>query len=156
MIQLEDIKYRIDQVYNDRGATCLVYIDARRARDELTNLFGRNNWQFRYTVNDDKSVHGVLMIKEGEEWLHYEDVGYCDNDYTKQPLKDAVSDATKRCAVQVGVGDFLYDAPFLWIKWEGLKVVNGKVKGVNDDYDKIIRGNIEKWYNSLQLEKIEE
>lgn len=190
MIKVEDIQYRIDRVVDNKvidnkGATLLVYIDARTARKELNEKFGFGNWQFSYTVNEDKSVHGVLKVHQRKSmlaimnedkkagrisepewdrmyeklfgidgWLEFHDVGYCSNSYSNEPLKDAVSDATKRCAVQVGIGAFLYDAPFLWATWDQLKINSkGKPTGLTDDGDKIIRGRIESWYKNLFPDK---
>lgn len=150
MIKREEIKYRIGTYFDNRGASILIYIDSRAARRELNLKFGFGNWQFTYSLNPDNSVHGALLIKQKDEWLKFEDVGYCTNSNSEEPLKDAVSDALKRCAVQVGVAEELYDAPFLWVPEEGLKKSNGKVKGILDDQKKIIEGNITKWYDSIR------
>lgn len=150
MIKLEDIKFKIGSTFDKSGAILLVYIDARTARRELNERFGFGNWQFGYSVNDDKSVHGVLKIRQEKEWLSFEDVGYCGNNYSKEPLKDAVSDATKRCCVQVGIGEILYDAPFLWADWGMLKIgKDGKAKKLLSDAEKIIQGKVNEWYNKL-------
>ena len=62
-----------------------------------------------------------IVIALGEDWCHgrltfndrtFENVGYAENadmDWKKEALKDAVSDAFKRCAALAGVARYLYD-----------------------------------------------
>jgi hypothetical protein len=147
MIKLEDIQYRIGSK-NAKGVTYLVYIDARTARKELDRRYGQGYWQFECTLGKD-AVHGTLKVynKELGEWVTYQDVGYNDN--TDEPLKGGVSDALKRCAVHVGIGAFLYDAPFLWVPIDGL---NGN--RLNPDAEKILQGKIANWYNDLFPNKL--
>lgn len=62
------------------------------------------------------------IIQLGPDWCHgrltlgdsrgFENIGYAENadaDWKKEPLKDAVSDALKRCAALAGVARYLYD-----------------------------------------------
>ena len=61
------------------------------------------------------------VIQLGEDWCwgrliidgrKFENVGYAENAemaWKKEPLKDAVSDALKRCAALAGVARYLYD-----------------------------------------------
>jgi hypothetical protein len=152
MIKREEIKYRVDRVKQDKYVTLLIYIDARAARRELNEKFGFGNWQFSYTVNEDKSVHGVLRVRQETDWLVFEDVGYCSNAFTKEPLKDAVSDATKRCAVQVGIGEELYDAPNLKVYWENLDAY-GKQVYLKDHAKRDIESQIDAWYKGEDVSK---
>jgi hypothetical protein len=171
MIQLKDIKFRVGSTgKNERTggnyATCLIYIDARTAMDELDSLYGKGFWSFKWEwVQESKwAVKGTLKVhnKELNEWVEYQDVGYPQQSkregWSKETnsfedmdvsdsewLKDAVSDALKRCSVQVGIGRELYDAPFLYT--EEVKVsAKGKVYGLNDMGKQMIQGNINKWY----------
>lgn len=154
MIRLSDIKYRVSRA-NERGAQCLVYIDARTAFDELDEKYGVGNWRFTYGKVEGEmwAIHGYLEVRLDKEWIMHEDVGY-PNDFktTRKPsetqwMKDAVSDAVKRCAVQVGIGRFLYDAPFLFtreVEAHGKKWILTKMG------KKEIQGRINDWYKKIQ------
>lgn len=165
MIKKEEIKYRIGQTSKpDAGkkwAMVLVYIDARTCQEELDEKFGDMNWQFTWTTTagHDYAVHGELRVKaEDGAWLSREDVGYPQemkmkgNVNDSEALKDAVSDALKRCAVQFGIGRFLYDAPTLFT-YEVETYSNGKVKKISKEGEKEIEQKIEKWYLSLENQK---
>lgn len=71
---------------------------------------------------DDAAPGWSFEIRQlGEDWCWgkltidgrtYENVGYAENAeaaWKKEPLKDAVSDALKRCAALAGVARYLYD-----------------------------------------------
>lgn len=163
MIKREDIKYRIGTTSkpgaSKKWATVLVYIDARTAQEELDEKFGSENWQYTWssTPGHDFAIHGELRVKtEDGTWISREDVGYPQANKMKKKvdetevLKDAVSDAQKRCAVQFGIGRFLYDAPNLWTQ-----AVVTDAKGYVRKLDKLgeqeIEGRIDKWY--AQIEK---
>lgn len=171
MINRGSIKYRVG-TFKDTGkkqfATFLIYIDARTAEDELDKEFKMFNWQFRWEqVEGQKwAVKGFLKVRQGTdaEWITREDVGYPQEMKRKKGiddsewLKDAVSDALKRCAVQFGIGRELYSAPFLYT--EEVNCYQGKdgksrlnsYKPLTDMGKKMIEGNIDKWYNNLTKE----
>lgn len=65
-------------------------------------------WSFSIMAVGADWAHGRLTIGD----RHYENVGYGENaaaDWKKEVLKDAVSDAFKRCAALAGVARYLYD-----------------------------------------------
>jgi hypothetical protein len=65
-------------------------------------------WSFAVIQIGPDWVHGRLTIGE----RHYENIGYAENaeaNWKKEPLKDAASDAFKRCAALAGVARYLYD-----------------------------------------------
>lgn len=173
MIKLSDIKYRVGSTGKTRDggdfATFLIYIDARTAMDELDAKFGELNWQFKWEKDPAATwaIRGILKVwsKSQSEWVEFHDVGYPEatkterwdtntSEYKKLTTddsewqKDAISDAMKRCAVQVGIGRELYRAPFLYTE-EVKKNKYGKVTGVNEIGKKLIEANIAKWYEDL-------
>ncbi len=96
------------------------YIDARAVQHRLNTVLGVDGWNFTYKESEkDNSVHGRLEVRVGKEIVVREDVGYPNSEDKQEMLKDAVSDALKRCAVHFGVGHFLYALPMLWINWNG-------------------------------------
>jgi hypothetical protein len=172
-ISLERIQYRVGQTYYEadrkklKGVSFLVYIDARTAQEQLDEKFGPENWKFKWEkVEDNKwAVKGILTVKMGDEWITREDVGYpqenkknekdIDNALDKTEwLKDAVSDSLKRCAVQFGVGRFLYDAPFLYAKREDIEVslYNDveRFRKLTTEGEIRIKADIKKWYEGLK------
>lgn len=175
MIKLNDIKFRIGSTGKNKDgipfATCLIYIDARTAYDELDARYGNLNWQYTWELVEGQkwAIRGILKINNypNKEWIMFSDVGY-PNESKKQSwdknqyiensvddtewLKDAVSDALKRCAVQVGIGRELYDAPFLYS--EEVKVgSNGKIYGLTENGKRMIQAQIDKWYLSINTVK---
>lgn len=165
MIKREDIQYRVGQVFKNKkdgsvsGANFLVYIDARTAFRELDEVFPKS-WSFDWEyIQGETGVKGKLTV----EGRLYADVGYPNESKVTlegsgkgEWLKDAVSDSVKRCAIQVGIGRELYDAPFLYANDFELNLVNGKVSGykpLTDMGEKKIVGEIDKWYLKVNPKK---
>lgn len=162
-ISLEEIKFRIGSSgeYKDRSgksrmyASALVYIDVRTVNRELRNKFGESGHEFEWKVVEGHkfAVHGVLSIRTEGQWIVYEDVGYPQSWKMTQGvdetecLKDAVSDAKKRCAVHVGIGEFLYEAPDLFTNnSDHLKIRNGRIKDFSQKGKNYMQEKIDKWY----------
>ena len=65
-------------------------------------------WSFTIRQLGDDWCWGTLAV----DGRVFENIGYAENadmDWKKEPLKDAVSDALKRCAALAGVARYLYD-----------------------------------------------
>jgi len=94
-----------------RGGKQFSYIDARVVARRLTEVLGLTGWDFQATVadTDRQVVHGRLTVRLDGQAIVREDFGYPNTpDSDEEPLKSAASDALKRCAVQLGVGAYLY------------------------------------------------
>lgn len=84
----------------------VAYLDARAVQDRLDAVCGPLGWAFDWApvaTNDRGEVvtaKGTLTIAGAS---------------TFEPSKGAVSDALKRCAVQWGIGRYLYELPAVWI-----------------------------------------
>lgn len=163
MIQRKNISFRVGSsgvTTKGAWAMALVYIDARTCQDELDELFGKDGWEYSWgeVMGHEFAVHGTLRCKMGDKWVIREDVGYPQelkmskgvND--SEALKDAVSDALKRCAVQFGVGRFLYDAPKLF-SYDVRVDKGGKVKGFTPEGEKEISEQIDQWYANLNIQE---
>jgi len=174
MIKAEEISARVGNTFYERdqkklkGASMLVYIDARTCDRELDEIFG-GLWKFEWTATKGWGVKGRLEVfnKELKEWLFREDVGYPqDTKMSKAKvedewLKDAVSDARKRCAVQFGVGSFLYEAPFFYLEagmFDLKKGNDGKeyIKRITDEGQRMITARIKEWMEKLNAQKKKE
>lgn len=167
MIKREDIKYRVgSQTYEwengkktniIKGATFLIYIDARVAFVELDKA-GKWSFDWQY-IQGETGVKGTLEI-DGRK---FSDVGYPnqskidgEGDGRGEWLKDAVSDSVKRCAVQYGIGRELYSAPLLYTTELNLSADRTRIspyEPLTDMGIKMIEGNIDKWYAKLMPDK---
>ena len=100
-----------DEVKQRQGRAGMTfdYIDARTAMQRLDDTLGLSGWEFHIkTVIGGDKVVGSLTVHTPDGSRTHEDVGYPNGDQDEEPLKSAVSDALKRCAVHVGVGRHLY------------------------------------------------
>lgn len=162
MIKREDIKYRVGTSGNTaKGpwAMALVYIDARTAHEELDGKYGQDGWEFTWDTLalHDWAVKGTLKCKVKDTWITREDVGYPQERKMKgllndsEALKDAVSDALKRCAVTFGIGRILYNAPKLFT-YNVKTNKDGKVIGFTEEGEKEIDSKIDAWYKGIKEE----
>ena len=99
----------------DRGrALLLAYVDARAVQDRLDAICP-DAWSFEIEVipgAQAPTVKGRLTVLG----VTREDIGEAgEGEYGT--LKAASSDALKRCAVQFGIGRYLYDLPKQWVDW---------------------------------------
>ena len=115
-------KWRVQRTSKERvqgkypeGTRGLVvaYIDARQVFSRLDELFGPDGWQTGYRVLDTAS--GALECTLTVGGISKSDVGYPNRSGDEEPLKAAYSDATKRAAVQWGIGRWLYDEEAQWV-----------------------------------------
>lgn len=88
------------------GGRMLSYVDARAVAQRLDDVLTPEGWQFTWTyIPGETFVKGHLDILGNVR----EDAGYPNSERDEEPLKAAVSDALKRCAVLFGIGRHLYD-----------------------------------------------
>ena len=96
-------------------ALLLAHIDVRAVQDRL-DATCPNDWSFELEVVAGTrlpTVRGRLTV-----------LGVTRDDIGEAPegdlgtLKAAASDALKRCAVQFGIGRYLYDLPKTWVDWD--------------------------------------
>lgn len=100
-VRKKDIKNKQGQVVAQ-----VDYIEWAAAADRLDEV--GEPWSFSVLQLGPDWAHGRLTLGD----RHFENVGYAENadmDWKKEPLKDAVSDAFKRCAALAGVARYLYN-----------------------------------------------
>lgn len=111
-----DIEFRPGALKKDgTKALALAYITARHVQDRLDEVVP-GDWSFNWEpiANSNHPVaKGVLTVK-GQSFA---DCGEAE-DADQDSWKSAVSDAFKRCAVQVGIGRYLYALPQRWVACE--------------------------------------
>jgi hypothetical protein len=91
------------------GGTKLRWVPARSVSERLDQVLGVTGWDFSVTKVDEKNtVHGVLKIKLADgSFATREDFGY-ETGGSGESLKEAASDALRRCASLFGVARYLY------------------------------------------------
>jgi len=100
-------------------ALAVAYIDARDVAERLDEVLGLG-WSFTWEA-DGENVRGRLMMDLGGRLVVREDVGEPGEGDDGRSRKAAVSDALKRCAVQFGVGRYLYRLPRVWVGYDEQK-----------------------------------
>ena len=116
---VKEVNWKPASFTRDRSrALLLAHIDARAVQDRLDAVCP-DAWSFemevvsgasRPTVKGRLTVLGVVREDIGEALEG--DLG---------TFKAAASDALKRCAVQFGIGRYLYDLPKTWADWDDAK-----------------------------------
>ena len=125
-----DIDVRIGMVKQGKGASLLLYKDARVDIDILNN--SGVIWKREHNENASQCTVSIWndTIKE---WVCRTDVGSESN---VEKAKGLASDSFKRACVNWGIGIELYTSPFIWInddnKYEKyscyhLKVVDNEI-----------------------------
>lgn len=97
-------KWRVQSI-NDKGATCVAYIDSRQVQDLLDEICGPENWQSDYKEIKG-NVYAGIGIWVNNQWVWKYD---CGTESNTEKEKGEASDAFKRAAVKWGVGRFLYN-----------------------------------------------
>lgn len=100
-------------------ALAVAYIDARDVAERLDEVLGLG-WSFTWEP-DGENVRGSLAIALGDLRVMRADVGEPGDGDDGRTRKAAVSDALKRCAVQFGVGRYLYRLPKVWVGYDEQK-----------------------------------
>ena len=140
-----DIEYRIgsssDSGSSQPWARLLAYLTARAIQSRLDEVLGPDNWKNEYKVlSIGDKVNGVLCglsvrFHYDGEWITKWDGAECTD---VEPFKGALSDATKRAAVQLGLGRYLYDLGETWAT--DIEEGKAKVKGSKRFYAKFKDG----------------
>ena len=93
-----------------RGGMTFTYADARAVAQRLDDVLGITGWNFESAVVDitAKAIKGTLTIRVDGVASTKEDYGYPNGGQSDEPLKEASSDALRRCAALLGVGRSLY------------------------------------------------
>lgn len=111
-----DIQWRIQQAGVSQNQTpwaiVIPYVNNRAIQKRLDEVFGVFGWENCYKPTPDgKGYLCGLTVHVGDRTITKWDGA----EYTNvEPLKGALSDSMKRCAVQLGIGRYLYqlDATF--------------------------------------------
>lgn len=122
----EDIDIRVSTV-NEKGATFLLYKDARVDMEILDETVGPLYWKKEYT-RDNRNCKVSIYNKELGEWISKEDTG---TESFSEAEKGLASDSFKRACFNWGIGRELYSSPFIWISAKDLEIVKNNKGKVN-------------------------
>lgn len=137
LLTSEDIEVKIKQV-TKAGALALLYKTARVDRKILNKVFGPLNWTSDYKVVKDNLYCGIGIREDDKhDFVWKWDCGIeSRSDDEGNEKKGEASDAFKRAGFQVGIGEELYTAPFIWLS-VATEQQNGKWR-LADPYAKYI------------------
>ena len=108
-LKAEDIDVRIGMIKQGKGASLLLYKDARVD----INILNESNVIWKREHNQDASQCTVsIWNDEIKQWIARTDIGTESN---VEKAKGMASDSFKRACFNFGIGIELYTAPFIWV-----------------------------------------
>lgn len=114
-LRADEIECRISTI-NEKGASILLYKDARVDQKILDETFGSFGWKRSHQCIDGNLYCTVEVYdKETGQWIAKQDVG--TTGYAEKE-KSQASDSFKRACFNWGIGRELYTAPFIWVPAE--------------------------------------
>ena len=137
-LNADEIEVRIGTL-NEKGATLLLYKDARADMDILDETVGAENWQRRHYRDNANCIVSIWDDKK-QQWIEKEDTGTESN---TEKEKGLASDSFKRSCVNWGIGRKLYTAPFIWVSADKMELIPTDKK---DKYGKTVYMTYDKFY----------
>lgn len=118
-LRADEIEIRAAQV-TEKGASLLLYKDARVDQRILDESVGSFNWRNSYR-SIEGNLYCLVEIYDAEkgQWIGKENVG--TESYTEAE-KGQASDAFKRACFNWGIGRELYSAPFIWVPADKVEI----------------------------------
>ena len=108
----DEIEVRVGTV-GAKGATLLLYKNARVDRQILDDEYGCMNWQVKYSENKGNLFCSIgVWDADKAQWIWKED---CGTESNMEKEKGEASDAFKRAGFRWGIGIELYSSPFIFI-----------------------------------------
>ena len=130
LLREDEIDVRIATI-NEKGASLLLYKDARCDMNILDETVGAFNWKREHTRDN---ANCIVSLWDGakKEWVSKEDTG--TESFTEKE-KGLASDSFKRACFNWGIGRELYTAPFIYVPKERMTIFerNGKF-ATNDKF----------------------
>ena len=123
LLKADEIDVRVATI-NQKGASLLLYKDARCDMNILDETVGPFNWK-RQHIRDNANCIVSLWDENKKEWVSKEDTG--TESFTEKE-KGLASDSFKRACFNWGIGRELYTAPFIYVSSDKMNIYekNGK------------------------------
>lgn len=111
-LKANEIEARVSTL-SEKGASLLLYKDARVDQKILDEVFGVYGWQRTHQLIGDRLYCTIeIWDDDKKQWVAKQDVGTESN---TEKEKGQASDSFKRAGFNVGIGRELYTAPFIWV-----------------------------------------
>lgn len=123
-LNADEIECRVATV-NAKGASLLLYKDARCDMNILDESIGAMNWQRQHTRDNANCVVSI-WDEDKSQWISKEDTG--TESYTEKE-KGLASDSFKRACFNWGIGRELYTAPFIWVNAKDFNLEETQYQG---------------------------
>lgn len=120
-LKADEIDVRVSTI-SEKGASLLLYKDARVDQNILDETVGCLNWQRRHT-RDNANCIVSIWDDEKKQWIEKEDTG---TESFTEAEKGLASDSFKRSCFNWGIGRELYTAPFIWVDASKINIIQGK------------------------------
>lgn len=123
LLKADEIDVRVATI-NGKGASLLLYKDARCDMNILDETVGPFNWKRQHTRENANCIVS-LWDENKKEWVSKEDTG--TESFTEKE-KGLASDSFKRACFNWGIGRELYTAPFIYVSSDKMNIYekNGK------------------------------
>lgn len=129
LLRADEIDVRVATI-NEKGASLLLYKDARCDMNILDETVGAMNWQRQHTRDNANCIISI-WDKEKAQWISKEDTG--TESFTEKE-KGLASDSFKRAGFNWGIGRELYTSPFIWVSSDNMTI--SQKNGKYTTYDK--------------------
>lgn len=131
-LNADEIDVRVSTA-TEKGASYLLYKDARCDMNILDETVGAFNWKREHTRDNANCIVSIYDEKKNE-WVSKEDTG--TESYTEAE-KGLASDSFKRACFNWGIGRELYTAPFIFIPADKLEWRENKRTGKKEPATKL-------------------
>lgn len=123
LLKADEIDVRVATI-NGKGASLLLYKDARCDMNILDETVGAMNWMRSHT-RDNANCIVSIWDENKKQWISKEDTG--TESFTEKE-KGLASDSFKRSCTNWGIGRELYTAPFIYVSSDKMNIYekNGK------------------------------
>lgn len=133
LLKPNEIDVRVGSI-NEKGATLLLYKDARVDMNILDETVGVGGWQRKH-YELKGHIYASVGVKIDDEWVWKDDVG---TESVSEATKGESSDSFKRACFNWGIGRELYTAPFTWISADNYTSFKNPKTGKLGTYDKFV------------------
>lgn len=134
-LRADEIDVRVGSI-TVKGASLLLYKDARCDMNILDEVFGVMGWQREHRVINDNLYCGIgIYNKDIGQWVWKWDCGIesrADGDGNEK--KGEASDAFKRAGFNIGIGRELYTGGFIFVTCETEQIPNTKKYRLKNSY----------------------
>lgn len=137
-LRADEIDVRVATV-TSKGASLLLYKDARCDMNILDETVGSMNWQRCHTRENANCIVSLWDDEKGQ-WISKEDTG--TESFTEKE-KGLASDSFKRACFNWGIGRELYTAPFIFVEVATTRYEKTDRYVLQDKYIKFVVDSIE-------------